>query len=273
MNFEKIKYIIDSADAVLIGAGAGMSIPAGIDLTDEKSFAKNFPAMVKYGFKNGYQLVGYPYKDDALRWGFLSASINNMMSIGMDETYQKLLKLVTHKNYFIITSNVDRLFHKNNFNEDRIYTPQGDTFLFQCKRPCSKKVWDGTEQIKEMVKHINPQTQYLTNEELIPRCPRCGGAVYMNVRSGNFYIEKHYEKDRDRLNKWINENSNKKLVILEIGVGYNTPGVIRYPFEKLYSKLDNVDFIRINPSDSRVPKGAIGLKMDIKSALDKLLES
>jgi NAD-dependent SIR2 family protein deacetylase len=269
-NVNKAIEALKNADAILVGAGAGMSIPAGIDLMDREAFAKNYPAMVKYGFSFAYQLMGYPYEDDALRWGFLSASIKDMLSIGIDESYQKLLNIVLKKDYFILTSNVDRLFHKNNFNMEKIYTPQGDTSLFQCKTPCTNEVWDGVELIEEMVKHIDPETQRLTREDLIPRCPNCGGEIYMNVRSGSFYIEDRYEEERLRLNKWLQENINKKVVLLEIGVGYNTPGVIRYPFENLFSQIENCDLIRINPSHAEVPNGGISLKLDVVTALDEL---
>lgn len=273
MNLERAIEAISSADAILVGAGAGMSVPAGIDLMDTKSFAKNFPAMLQYGFTYGYQLMGYPYHDDRLKWGYLSASLNKMLSIGKDDTYQKLLRLVKDKEYFVVTTNIDRLFHKNDFPEELIYTPQGDTSKFQCKLPCSDDVWDAQDLIDEMIKHIDPKTQYLTREDLIPRCPNCGGEVYMNVRSGAFFIDDPYEQGRINLNNWLNENSQKKLLFLEIGVGYNTPGVIRYPFENMYKQLQHADFIRINSDYSDVPKGGIGLQMDIDTTLDIILEN
>ncbi|MCH4889231.1 NAD-dependent protein deacetylase of SIR2 family [Acidaminobacter sp. JC074] len=271
MNLKEIKDIIKSSDKILVGAGAGMSIPAGIDLMDEKAFAENYPAMVKYGFSFAYQLMGYPYEDDRLRWGYLSASLNDMNKLGIDETYQNLLKLLKDKDYFILTTNVDRLFYKNGFDKDKIYTPQGDSFLFQCKEPCHDEVWDARPLIEEMVKHVDPATQYLTREDLLPKCPVCGGDVYMNVRSGSFYIDDHYQEQRDRLNKWLNDNIDKHIVLLEIGVGFNTPGVIRYPFEELLKQLPNVSLIRINPSHSRVPENAYSLEMNIEEALDKLM--
>ena len=273
MNLEKAKQAISSADAILIGAGAGMSVPAGIDLMDTESFARNYPAMLEYGFTFGYQLMGYPYHDDRLRWGYLSSSLNNMLKLGKDKTYQNLLQLVKNKDYFVITTNIDRLFHKNDFSEDKIYTPQGDTFYFQCKLPCTDEVWDAREQIREMAANVDPETQFLTNEDLIPRCPNCGGEVYMNVRSGGFFIDDPYQQGAKNLNNWLKENSQKKLLFLEIGVGYNTPGVIRYPFENMYSQLPHANFIRINSDHSDVPKGGIGLKMDIDKALDLFLKN
>ncbi|TKG97022.1 NAD-dependent protein deacetylase of SIR2 family [Puteibacter caeruleilacunae] len=271
MELERAKQAIASADAILIGAGAGMSVPAGIDLMDTKSFAKNYPAMLQYGFTFGYQLMGYPYHDDRLKWGYLSASLHNMFQLGKDDTYQKLFKLVKDKEYFVVTTNIDRLFHKNDFSEERVYTPQGDTSLFQCKLPCSDEVWDAKVLVEEMVKHIDPETQFLTREDLIPRCPNCGGEVYMNVRSGGFFIDDPYLQGQVNLNNWLKDNGHKKLVFLEIGVGYNTPGVIRFPFERMYAQLQHADFIRINMDDSNVPLGGIGLQMDIETALNIFL--
>ncbi|MCT4613739.1 MAG: hypothetical protein N4A49_02560 [Marinifilaceae bacterium] len=270
-DIERAMQILEDADAVLIGAGAGMSVPAGIDLMDTKSFAKAYPAMLQYGFTFGYQLMGYPYHDDRLRWGYLSASLKNMFSLGIDPSYQKLLNLVKDKEYFVMTTNVDRLFHKNNFDLNKIYTPQGDSSKFQCKLPCTNEVWDALPLVDKMVENIDPETQFLTDESLIPKCPNCGGEIYMNVRSGAFYIDDPYEQEKERLNKWLQVNASKKFVFLEIGVGYNTPGVIRYPFEQMYKQLPHSNFIRINSEHPQVPEGGIGLKTGIVEFLNEPL--
>lgn len=267
---EQVKNTLKDADAILVGAGAGMSIPAGIDLNDREGFAKAYPAMLQYGFEYGYQLIGYPYSDEKLRWGFLSASLMNSARLGIDQSYQQLKSLLENKPYFIMTSNVDRLFHKNGFNEDHIYTPQGDSFLLQCKQPCTDEVWDALPLLAEMEQHINPDTQYLTDDKFVPTCKNCGGPVYMNVRSGPFYISKHYEEQRQKLNEWLADNANKKIVLLEIGVGFNTPGVIRAPFEQLAQQLPNATLIRINPTEAEGAEGTISVKSGVEETLAAL---
>ena len=268
-----LRQLIQDSDAILVGSGAGMSIPAGIDLDDRQAFQKAYPAMTQYGFEYGYQLLGYPYTDDKLRWGYLSASLMDSARLGIDETYQALKQLLTEKDYFVLTTNVDRLFYKNGFDSDRIYTPQGDSFLFQCKTPRSQDVWDALPQLQEMERHIDPATQKLTDDKYVPTCPHCGGAVYMNVRSGPFYINEHYESQREKLNQWLTAVGEKKLLLLEIGVGFNTPGVIRAPFEHLAEKNDNYVLARINPKDAQGPKGTLSISQGIRETLARLAET
>lgn len=270
-NLQTVNELIKNADAVLVGAGAGMSIPAGIDLTNKEAFAKAYPAMLQYGFTYGYQLLGYPYPDDKLRWGYLSNSLMDSARLGEDETYQNLKKLLEDKEHFILTTNVDRLFYKNGFDADKIYTPQGDSFLFQCKLPCTDETWDALPLLEEMEKHIDKKTQFLTDDKYVPRCPHCGGAVYMNVRSGNFYLHKNYDKQREKMNQWLETYSEKNLVLLEIGVGFNTPGVIRMPFDD-WSRNENITLIRINPDEFDVPKDGVSLPLGAYEAFKKLTE-
>ena len=272
-QLNQLRGLIDESDAILVGAGAGMSIPAGIDLDDREAFKKNYPAMTQYGFEYGYQLLGYPYQDDKLRWGYLSASLMDSARLGRDETYQNLKTVLADKNHFIMTTNVDRLFYKNGFDGDKIYTPQGDSFLFQCKTPCSQDVWDALPLLKEMEQHIDPETQMLTDDKYVPTCPHCGGEVYMNVRSGPFYISKHYEPQHERLNQWLTDIAGKKLLLLEIGVGFNTPGVIRAPFEHLAKQIPNCTLVRINPKDAHGPEGTLSVQQGIKETLSSLVSA
>jgi len=270
-QIRQLNELIQDADAILVGAGAGMSIPAGIDLDDREAFCKAYPAMVKYGFEYGYQLLGYPYSDDKLRWGYLSASLMNSARLGIDPSYQNLKRLLENKNHFVMTTNVDRLFYKNGFDAEKIYTPQGDSFLFQCKTPCSDEVWDALPLLEEMEQNIDASTQMLTDDSYVPKCPNCGGDVYMNVRSGAFYISKPYESQLDKLNQWLTSVGGKKLLLLEIGVGFNTPGVIRAPFEHLFSQIRNCTLVRINPKDAQGPEGTVSVQHGIEQVLSDLV--
>lgn len=268
---EQVRTLINESDAILVGAGAGMSIPAGIDLDDREAFAKAYPAMRKYGFEYGYQLLGYPYPDDRLRWGYLSASLMDSARLGVDPVYQDLKTILAGKEHFVMTTNVDRLFYKNGFDSDKIYTPQGDSFLLQCKTPCSDHVWDALPLLEEMERHIDPETQYLTDASYVPTCPNCGGEVYMNVRSGPFYISKHYEPQLEAMNQWLTSVAEKRLLLLEIGVGFNTPGVIRAPFENLATRVPNCTLVRINPKDAEGPQGTISVRHGIEETLSALV--
>lgn len=272
-QIDQLRQLIRESDVILVGAGAGMSIPAGIDLDDREAFQKAYPAMMQYGFEYGYQLLGYPYQDDKLRWGYLSASLMDSARLGIDESYQNLKQILAGKDHFVMTTNVDRLFYKNGFDGDKIYTPQGDSFLFQCKTPCTAEVWDALPLLEEMERHIDPATQKLTDDKYVPTCPHCGGEVYMNVRSGAFYISKHYEPQLEKLNQWLTDVGDKKLLLLEIGVGFNTPGVIRAPFEHLSEKVPNCTLVRINPKDAQGPVGTVSIQQGIEETLTRLTEA
>lgn len=270
-QLDQLQQLIQESDAILVGAGAGMSIPAGIDLDDHEAFKKAYPAMAQYGFEYGYQLLGYPYEDDKLRWGYLSASLMNSARLGVDDCYQNLKQILAGKDHFVMTTNVDRLFYKNGFDGNKIYTPQGDSFLFQCKTPCSQEVWDALPLLEEMERQIDPKTQKLTDDKYVPTCPHCGGEVYMNVRSGPFYISKHYAPQLEKLNQWLTDVGDKKLLLLEIGVGFNTPGVIRVPFEHLAAKISNCTLVRINPKDAQGPLGTVSIQQGIEDTLTRLV--
>ena len=168
---EKAAGILNHAEAVLIGAGAGLSAAAGLDYTDETAFAQRFPGMLQYGARNQYQLMGYPFTDEALKWGYLSVALDHVYRAGPSPVYQDLGEITLNKNYFVITSNVDRYFHKNGFDPERIYTPQGDYEFFQCFSGRHDIVWDGRPAVKAMLKYINRKTQMVENRDVLPDCP------------------------------------------------------------------------------------------------------
>ncbi|MES0884304.1 SIR2 family NAD-dependent protein deacylase [Roseibium sp. SCP14] len=270
-TIEQAREVVHCADAILIGAGAGLSASAGLDYTDQEAFAERFPGMLQYHARCQYQLMGYPFPDEALKWGYLSVALDHVYQAGQTQVYQDLLSLIGERDYFVITSNVDRYFHKNGFNPDRIYTPQGDYERFQCMTPCGDQVWDGRPSVAEMLPHVDRTTQLVTDRSTLPVCPNCGGPVFMNVRGGNWFIEHPYKAEADAINTWLSENQNKTLAILEIGAGFNTPGVIRLPMEAVATQFPKATLIRVSKEHPQGPKGTISIQLPAHDTLSKLV--
>jgi len=203
-----------------------------------------------------YEFIGYTDWSPALQWGYLLSQINlARFNWPKHPIYQKLLdvvKKIAPSNYFVMTSNVDGMFERNGFDPARIYTPQGDYGLMQCLKPCTNQVWPTKDFIDKALPFVSPSTQEITNPDVIPKCPNCGGPVMMNVRGGRWFIESPREQQRNDFEKWKETVKNSRLVIIEVGAGFNTPMVIRWPNENLVSQ-NNARLIRINLENSNVP--------------------
>ncbi|MDX2319699.1 MAG: Sir2 family NAD-dependent protein deacetylase [Moritella sp.] len=267
--------LIASADAVIIGAGAGLTAAAGINYTDTKVFANIFPGWVKKGFTMQYQLMGYPYWTQVEQWGYYTVHLDYVYyQQKSNALYQQLRNLVGEKDYFVMTSNVDEMFHKNGFDRANIYSPQGSYGKIQCTQPCSNQVWDIQPFFDNMQKALDPETQVLNNKAAVPRCPNCGGTMFVNVRIDGSFIEEPYEGEYQRMMSWLETNRDKKIVILEMGAGYNTPTVIRMPMENLTTMLPNSTLIRVNMDHAEVPEQiahkSISIEGDIKSFIKEL---
>lgn len=266
-SVEQVAEVLQQADAILIGAGAGLSAAAGLDYTDEAQFAERFPGMLQYGARCQYQLMGYPFPDEALKWGYLSVGLDHVYHAGETPVYQALRQIVGERDYFVITSNVDRYFHKNGFASERIYTPQGDYERFQCFSRCHEGVWDGKPLVQAMLPHLNTSTQFIDDRSTLPVCPECGGPVFMNVRGGGWFIEHPYDEQRAAFSEWLSTMQDRRLAVLEIGAGFNTPGVIRYPLERIVNQLDKATLIRINRDKASGPVGTLSMPLSADKAL------
>lgn len=271
----KCKEILASADAILIGAGAGLTAAAGISYTDQAKFADLFPAWVKRGFSMQYQLMGYTQWSEAEKWGYYTIHLDYVyFKQKKNALYQEFRNVVGEKDYFVMTSNVDELFHKNGFARDRIYSPQGSYGKIQCTVPCSDTLWDIKPYIEKMRRALHPIEQVITDPECIPQCPRCGASMFINARVDRSFIETPYHMERERMKAWIEQSSLKTLALIEMGAGYNTPMVIRMPMEAIAAHLDRSKFIRVNLEHPQVPielkQKSIELKGDIRTFIEEI---
>lgn len=222
----KLKWEIDRADAIVIGAGAGLSTSAGFTYSGER-FSKYFSDFEKkYGFHDMYTGGFYPYQTLEEYWAYWSRyiEVNRYQDIPKP-VYKDLLGLIKDKEYFIITTNVDHCFQKAGFDKKRLFYTQGDYGLLQCSVPCCQKTYDNKEIISRMVKE---QKDMRIPTELIPKCPVCKKPMTVNLRSDNHFVEDEgWHKAASRYNNFIQQYKNRNVLFLELGVGYNTPGIIK----------------------------------------------
>ena len=186
--------------------------------------------------------------------------------------YERLFDLVKDKDYFVITSNVDMLFVKNGFDESKIFTPQGDYALLQCLGPCWTKTWETKPIIDNIISNIDPITKKI-DRSISPICPNCGGPAFMNVRGGSWFIEEPYREQAKRFNKWIQKADNCQILVLEIGAGFNTPGVVRWPMEQIVFKFMNSQLIRVNLQYPQVPKEITDKSLIFKTRANDFINS
>lgn len=247
--------LLSDCDCVLVGAGAGLSVDAGIDYMDTASFANQFPAMVRRGFQRKAELMGYTGWTPEVKWGYLSVHVNDVrFQAPPHPVYRRLLDLVCDKDYFVITSNVDGMFFKSGFAHDKVFTPQGDYALMQCETPCQHRTWPTKPIIDRILPAVDPNSQEVTDPDVIPRCPYCGGEVFMNVRAGNWFLENPYEKQAESFSRWIDRSRNSRLLVIEVGAGFNTPSVVRWPMELIVHTLPRAHLVRVNLRWHQVPE-------------------
>lgn len=251
-NIKKLKEKIRTADAVVIGAGAGLSTAAGFTYDGER-FEKYFSDFrQKYGFEDMYSGGFYPYQTPEEYWAYWSRYIfvNRYMDPPTD-LYNKLYEAVKDKDYFVITTNVDHCFQKAGFDKKRLFYTQGDYGLFQCSEPCCQETFDNEAVVFEM---LNRQKDMKIPTELLPVCPHCGKPLTMNLRSDDKFVEDEgWHLASERYQNFLRTRANEKILFLELGVGYNTPVIIKYPFWQMTAKNPNATYACVNKGQAVCP--------------------
>lgn len=273
-NIKKTKKLIENADAVGIGAGAGLSTSAGFTYSG-KRFEDNFPDFIeKYGFKDMYSAGFYPYDTLEEYWAYWSRYIfiNRYQNTPKD-VYTDLYKLVKNKDYFVLTTNVDHCFQKAGFDKHRLFYTQGDYGLLQCSKPCHNKTYENESLVHKMVAE---QKNMRIPSGLIPYCPVCGAPMSMNLRADNTFVEDGgWHMAATRYQDFIHRHEEMKILYLELGVGGNTPGIIKYPFWQMTHDNPNANYICINLSEAYIPaeirKQSICIDNDIGTVLKQLV--
>jgi hypothetical protein len=282
-KIEKLKQVLSEAKTIVIGAGSGLSTSAGFTYSGER-FEKYFSDFeVKYGFHDMYSGGFTPFESLEEHWAYWSRYI--MINRYMDPpkpVYKDLFSLVKDKDYFVITTNVDHCFQKAGFDKNRLFYTQGDYGLFQCSEPCHEKTYDNEKQIRAMWEF---RDEMKVPTELVPRCPVCGKPMSMNLRADHTFVtdkgwykaSKQYEKFLQTRNIIKNgeQEGDGKVLFLELGVGGNTPRIIKYPFWQMTEKNPNAAYACINFGEAVVPskieKQSICINDDIGEVLKKMV--
>jgi NAD-dependent SIR2 family protein deacetylase len=244
-RIEKAKMAVDKADYIILGGGAGLSAAAGITYSGRR-FTDHFGAFIeKYGFTDLYTSSFYPFGTQQEKWAYWAKHISlNCFETGATKLYKDLYRLVEDKKYFVITTNVESQFEKAGFPSYKVFEVQGNYSYLQCAKGCHNKLYHNERLVKDM---IEKTFDCKIPSELVPKCPFCGSNMDPNLRSNQYFVqdEKWYERDASYKDFLLNAEG-KKIVFLELGVGFNTPGIIRYPFERMTCHNENAILIRLN---------------------------
>lgn len=251
-QINRLKKAMSEADAVVIGAGSGLSTAAGFTYTGRR-FRQYFSDFAeKYGIQNMYTGGFYPFPSPEEYWAYWSRYIFiNRYQDAPQPVYEALLKLMQNKDYFVITTNVDHCFQKAGFDKHRLFYTQGDYGLFQCSEPCCQKTYDNESVIRQMVEQ---QLDMRIPSELIPHCPVCGRLMAMNLRADDKFVEDEgWHRAAERYENFLRIRAGQKILFLELGVGYNTPVIIKYPFWQMTAKNPHATYVCINQGEAACP--------------------
>jgi NAD-dependent SIR2 family protein deacetylase len=242
-----IKTALDQAEAVIIGAGSGLSNAAGLRYDDAGFFNTTFPGYHdRYGLQTTSKADFYPFPTPEEQYAYWVRHISVIRYQYPPGTpYLDLYRIIKDKNHFILTINTDGQFLKSGFNPEKICSPQGDLAFFQCSKPCNDTIYPNEKIIQQTLSSLVPQ-DFAIKTKHIPRCPACGNPLIPNVRKDAAFVEKPWIGQYQKLHNFIHAHKGKNILLLELGVGINTPGIIRYPFEHLALQRNSTFLIRIN---------------------------
>lgn len=269
-GIDKLRKAIAKADTIVIGAGAGLSTSAGFVYTGERfqNYFKDFAE--KYHFTDMYSGGFHPYRTLEEHWAYWSRYIYiNRYMDAPKPVYENLYELVKDKDYFVLTTNVDHCFQKAGFEKKRLFYTQGDYGLFQCARPCHAQTYDNEDVIRQMVEAqgyvigedktlvlpegVTPQMRVPT--ELVPHCPRCGAPMSMNLRADQTFVEDEgWHQASERYSEFLRRHRNTKILFLEAGVGYNTPGIVKYSFWRMTETCPDATYACLNFGEAYAPE-------------------
>lgn len=251
-KIKAVQRLLQTADAIVIGAGAGLSDAAGIRYSGRR-FTDNFQDFIqKYGMTDMYTAGFYPFQTQEEKWAYWARHIHlNRYEAPVGEVYTKLLELVRDTPYFVITTNVDAQFYRAGFDHVRIWAVQGDYGKLQCAKGCHDRLYDNQELVQTMLEQT---AGCKIPGNLVPKCPVCGGEMEVGIRKDMYFVQDaQWYEEAGRYEAFLNEVKGQKIVFLELGVGYNTPTIIRLPFEQMTAAFPKATLVRVNLSYPEAP--------------------
>ena len=268
---ERLKELLWQADAVLAGAGAGLSTSAGFTYSGERFRMYFSDFEKKYGFHDMYSGGFYPYASLEEYWAYWSRYIYvNRYMDAPKPVYETLLELIKEKDYFVLTTNVDHCFQKSGFEKKRLFYTQGDYGLFQCSEPCCQETWENEEIIDCMVRE---QSDMRVPAGLVPHCPHCGRPMTMNLRADDSFVQDEgWYRAAERYQDFLRRHAHGRILYLELGVGYNTPGIIKYPFWQETYRNPEAFYVCLNLGDAAAPGEIAERSLCIDGDIGEILE-
>ena len=245
--------LLQDAEHIIIGGAAGLSAAGGLDYQSEEVLKRDFPALAALGYTTLWQALWDEKRTYLQKQGMIAAeALWARYDFPVVQAYRDLLALVAGKNYFVLSSNIDDQFYKAGFDPDRVFCPQNSIADFQCSVPCCRELWDGEKIYRNIMAHMDPVT-YACREEDLPRCPRCGAPLVRNMRGREVFIPDKVMANRAPFEAFWAEAAEGKTIFLELGVGFNSPGLIRHPFQRMTQFWPRAHLIRVNRDYPSVP--------------------
>ena len=273
---ERLREALDTADAVVIGAGAGLSASAGLTYSGER-FERYFSDFRdKYGIRDMYSGGFFPFDGPEEHWAWWSRQIMvNRYERAPKAVYDALLNLVKGRDYFVLTTNVDHQFQLAGFDKKRLFYTQGDYGLWQCSGPCHQETYENEETVRRM---FAEQKDMRVPSALVPYCPRCGRPMTMNLRCDNTFVQdKGWYEAAGRYGDFLRRHTGTRVLLLELGVGGNTPVIIKYPFWKMAMQDKNIPYACIIQEEAYAPrelqKRSVCIAEDIGAVLSSCRET
>lgn len=275
-QIKRAAALVEDAEMVLVGAGAGISTAAGLTYGGSR-FTENFREFIdKYGSRymtDMYAAGFYPFPSQEAKWGYWSkhSMLNRVVPPALP-LYKTLYDMIKEKDYFVLTTNVDHQFQKAGFSQERIFATQGDYGNIQCEKGCHQKIYEAETLFRQM---DEARHDCVVPAELVPKCPVCGGNMTMHLRCDAYFVEdENWHEAAGRYRDFLEKLEKKKGVLLELGVGFNTPTIIRFPFEKMMRENESLALVRLNMNEAFLPESlnarAVGIDGDMAKAVSDL---
>ncbi len=269
-SLERLRNALDAADAVVVGAGAGLSTAAGFSYGGER-FRRHFADFEeRFGIRDMYSGGFFPFPTREVFWAFWSRMIwLNRYTEDPRSTYRNLLRLLEGREHFIITTNVDHRFQAAGFSKDRLFYTQGDYGLLQCSKPCRQETCDNEALVREMLER---QEGMRVPTELLPTCPHCGRPLVPNLRSDDTFVEDEgWHAAAERYHRFLREHEQGRVLYLELGVGYNTPVIIKHPFWRMTQANPEATYACVNFGEAVCPQEIAERSICLNADLDRVI--
>lgn len=269
---ERLAAALAQADAVVIGAGSGLSASAGFAYAGER-FERYFADFIaKYRLTDMYTAGFYPFPTPEEKWAYWSRHIwYNRYVPAPKPVYDELLRLVRDRDYFVLTTNVDHQFQKAGFDKRRLFYTQGDYGLWQCSGPCHRRTYDNEQAVRRM---LAEQKDLRIPTELVPRCPVCGRPMAMNLRADDTFVEDAgWHAAAERYGEYLRRHEKARVLFLELGTGMNTPSIIKFPFWRMTLQWPGAVYACVNLNDAGAPREIEAKSICIGGDIGEVLKS